>query len=202
MKARFIELGPDDKKGIEFFSNSLSVCAHDHILSKKLLNRFATMDGTIMAISPPWLDLDQLEAYGRGSQGPTGDVYEVGYYPQDLLVTFVHGYLQANKNRVVVCENWCWQRKHIALQPWPPPRLACYGEDEVFHLLTPDVTDPEQIEAGVINRHHWQTGICTSCVQVPEGDIPNETFLDEIVQNTLHIFIPAFDGDGYLIRLT
>jgi hypothetical protein len=202
MKALLIELGATDKRALKFMSDSLSLCAHDHILSRKLLNRFSAMNGSMIAIIPPWLDLHQLETYHRGPQGLSGDTYEDGYFPQDLLVAFIRDYLRENGNRVVVCENWAWRREHIALQPWPPPRLACYGDNEVFHLLTPDIKDPDQIESAVISRHHWQTGICTECARVPEADIPDEAFLDEIVQNTSHIFIPAFDGTGYLIWKT
>jgi hypothetical protein len=55
------------------------------------------------------------------------------------------------------------------------------------------------IEAAVATRHQWQTNVCSACISVPEGDIPDEAFLDEIVQNTEHIFMPAFDGSGYII---
>jgi hypothetical protein len=119
--------------------------------------------------------------------------------PVAHLVAFVQDYLRSNESSIVVCENWAWERKHIALQPWPPPRLSCYGDHEVFHIVTPEMSDPEQVEAAVVDRHYWQTGVCSACAHVPEGDIPDEAFLDEIVRNTKHIFIPAFDMGGYLI---
>jgi hypothetical protein len=31
------------------------------------------------------------------------------------------------------------------------------------------------------------------------GDIPSEEFLDEIVEESRHLFVPASDGAGYLI---
>lgn len=55
------------------------------------------------------------------------------------------------------------------------------------------------IEAAIVASHHWQTGVCSSCAKVPKDDILDELFLDEIVEDTEHIFIPAFDGSGYLI---
>src|SRR5262245_18381630 len=54
-----------------------------------------------------------------------------------------------------LCENWGAERKHVANWPWPPPRVAYYGDNEVYHILTPDITDPELIEAAVAPRHHW-----------------------------------------------
>jgi hypothetical protein len=77
--------------------------------------------------------------------------------------------------------------------------VACYGDNEVYHIVTPAITDPDLVEAAVVASHHWQTGVCSACAAVPDGDIPDEAFLDGIVDNTRHIFIPAFDGSGYLI---
>ncbi|MCC7084421.1 MAG: hypothetical protein IT427_05385 [Pirellulales bacterium] len=78
-------------------------------------------------------------------------------------------------------------------------RFAYYGDNEVYHIVTLDVSDPEKIEAAVAASHHWQTGICTSCNKVPDEDIPNEGWFDEVVRKTEHIFIPTFEGSGYLI---
>jgi hypothetical protein len=200
MKAMFVDLGTDDKKGKDFLRNSLFVCAHDHILSRKLLNRVSTAGGPMTAIVPHGVDLTQLEDYSRGAIAPDdSSPFDLSDRPVAQLVAFVQNYLRANGSRIVICENWAWERKHIAMQPWPPSRLACYGDAEVFHIVTPDITDPKMVESAVTVRHYWQTGVCSACARVPEDNISDEGYFDEIVRNTKHIFIPAFDGDGYLI---
>ena len=36
------------------------VCAFSHVLSRKVLNRFPTAAGSVIAIVPDWVDLNQL----------------------------------------------------------------------------------------------------------------------------------------------
>ena len=152
----------------------------------------------MFAIFGEWLDLEELIDYDRGELGPTGE-YSIGERPTERLVAFVRDYLRTTRNGIVLSENWGADRVDIAKMLWPPPRVACYRDNEVYHILTPEITDLDSIEAAVSGSHHWQTNVCSSCARVPEGDIPSEAFLDEIVENTKHIFIPAFDGDGYLV---
>src|SRR5207302_1919864 len=131
--------------------------------------------------------------------GPPGE-YLSGERPTERLVAFIAEYLQTAKNAAVVCENWGTNRKIFVNWPWgEPPPVSCFGENEIYHIVTPDVSDPEEIENAIVPRHQWQTGVCSRCKQVPKGDIPDVAFLDEIVENTKHVFVPAFDGSGYLI---
>lgn len=156
--------------------------------------------GHFKALCPPWLELDLLENYDLVNDWPQhGEQYEDGWSPLELLIAFIQNYLKEDRTNVVICENWGWRREHIPRLVFPPPRIACFGDNEIYHLLTPDISGHEEIDAAVRDRHHWQTGICTTCERVPEGDIPNEQLLDEFVENTVHVFIPAFDATGYLI---
>ena len=199
MRSTFVELGGGDQKAKDHLLESLAICAH-HSLSKKLLERFSNATGPMFAIGADWIPLDRLIKYEHGWTPPKGSPpYDAGDLPRDRLVGFVQKHLQSSRDAIVVCENFGAERRHIAKWPWPPPRIACFGDDEVYHLVTPDITDPDLIEAAVVSRHHWQTGVCSSCARVPEEDIPNEEFLDEIVENTKHIFVPAFDDSGYII---
>jgi hypothetical protein len=197
-KSLFIQLPSNDNKAREHILASLSICAHDHILSAKLLEHFRKASGTFHAIIGDWYNLDQMPSYDRAVEPPPGS-YLPGYYPQDLLVKFVSDYLQGNEKAVVVSENWGAKREHVARWVLSRPRVVYFGNDEVYHIVTPDVTDPDLIEASIIEAHHWQTNVCSSCRHLPEGDSVDESFLDEITHNAKHIFVPAFDLTGYLI---
>jgi len=107
--------------------------------------------------------------------------------------------LNSTKNAIVICENWAAECRHTANWVWPPPRIACLGDNEVYHVVTPEITDPEMIESAIVARNHWQTGICSSCKNFPETNNVDENLLDELVTYINHIFVPAFDGSGYLI---
>lgn len=200
MKALFHELGEHDEKAKRHFAESLAVCAQDHLLSRKLLNRLSNSTGPMYAIVGHWFDLATLTTYDYTVLAPSGtSPIADGERARDRLVAFIREYLLTTQGAAVISENWGAEQHHIEKWAWRPPRVACFGDNEVYHILTPDITDPEMIEAAIVARHHWQTGVCFTCSIVPAGDIPDESFLDEIVDHTRHLFIPAFDGSGYLI---
>jgi hypothetical protein len=192
----FLTLDPANENATCFILGSLEICANDHVLSRKLLSRLASAAGPMYAIIGERINADLLKAHDFSTAPPDGE--DTGKRPVEILVSIVGEYLGTTQDAVVLCENWAAGRSDIAKWTWPPPRVACYGDNEVYHILTHKITDPELIEAAIIPRHHWQTGVCSSCVHVPNGDIPDERFLDEIVRNTRHLFLPAFDGSGYL----
>jgi hypothetical protein len=199
MKAEpgFLTLDPDNHNARSFILKSLEICAHDHIFSTKLLRRLSSATGPMYAILGERISADLLKAHDFTLAPPDGE--ETGRRPTEILVSIVGDYLGTTQNAVVMCENWAACRSDIGKWLWPPPLVACYGDSEVYHLLTHEITDLELIEAAIAPSHHWQTGVCSSCVHVPDGDIPDEGFLDEIVRNTRYLFLPAFDGSGSLL---
>jgi hypothetical protein len=200
MRSKSVDIGPHCETARYHILDSLSICAHDHILSGKLLDRFSGATGSIVAIAGDWFDFDRISNYELYPGGPTGEDYASGERPTERLVALVSEFLAETEDAIVVCENWGAERRHnIASWPWAPPRISCLGERDIYHILTQGMNNPEMIEAAVVPRHHWQTGVCSTCPCFPDGDIPNEEFLDNIVQNTKKIFVPAFDGTGYLI---
>jgi hypothetical protein len=201
--SNYVNLGPDDAKARSLILESLGVCAYDHLLSRKILERATAATGPMTAIFGSGIDLDLLSSYD--CCWPVPDDSEFQYdgatleHTTERLVRFIAEYLTSTADAVVVCENWLAQRATIADIGSPPPRIACFGDGEVYHLLTPDITDLDAIEDTIVARGRYQTGICSTSRSVPEGDIPDEGFLDEVVRNARHIFVPAFDGSGYLI---
>lgn len=202
MKTQLIRLADNDQKARDLIRQNFEACAYNHTLSKKLWDRLVTASGPMMAIVPDWLDLNQLTEYKYTLLPPGGDVsYADGDRPTEHLVALVGEHLQTNNDAVVVCENLTANCKTYENWQWgPPPPVTCYGENEVYHILKPTDVGSEVIEDSIRqSQFQWGTGVCSSCKQVPEDDIPDEAFFDEIVRNTKQIFIPAFDGDGYLI---
>ena len=133
---------------------------------------------------------------------PDGPIYfPPGDSPRDLLVAFVVEYLQSAPDTVVVCENSATTRRTLEIWTWSrKPRASCYGDNDVYFILDPSDLDLEMIDAALSDPlSHWGTAVCSSSKQIPEGDMPDDSFLDEIAENTKHILMPAFDDDGYLI---
>ena len=197
VEPELLALDPGNENARNFILESLEVCAYNHALSKKLLSRLSSATGPMYAIVGERIKADLLEAHDFSTAPPDGE--ETGKRPVEILVSIIGDYLGTTQDAVVLCENWAARRDDIAKWPWPPPRVACYGDSEVYHVLTREITDPELIEAAIAPSHHWQTGVCSSCVHVPDGDISDEGFLDEIVRNMRLLFLPAFDGSGYLL---
>jgi hypothetical protein len=203
MKSRTVELADDDPKAIAWIRENLEMCAYAHSLSKKLLGRFSAASGVMTAFVPDWVDLPQLQTYNQGSVPPAGGptYYRVGDSPLDDLALFVREYLRATKEAVAVCENDGDVRKSMSFWTWgPPPRTWLFGANEVYYILESGETDVELIDSAVGDTlGHWGVAVCSSCARIPERDVPDETFLEEIAENTKHILMPAFDNDGYMI---
>jgi hypothetical protein len=201
MQSQVVALGSHDHKANEHMKQSLGICAHDHILSRKLFQQCASALGPKFAIVGDWLDLEKLPTYDEGEQPPADSPdYAQGEYPQDRLIAFVREYLLSVDSGIVVSENWGAKREHAGQLRQLGRRVVWYGDTDVYHIVTKEmIDDDDAIEAAVVAAHHWQTSVCSSCTSAPPDEIQDEAFIDEIVRNTRHIFIPAFDGTGYLI---
>jgi hypothetical protein len=78
-------------------------------------------------------------------------------------------------------------------------RLAFFG-NEVHHVLTPEDTDPELIEDTIREPcRQWFSGVCAAGLTIPNNNEFSTDFLDQLVAGTEHIFVPAFDGEGFLV---
>jgi len=200
-----LRLPENDQKAWDWIAENFSICSHDHLLSKKLWTRFSSYGGPVYALKLSILDLSQLSSYMH-TWSPEGDTttiedYPVDEWPETILDHFVFDYLKTNEDAVVVCENANATREMYDNWQWGTlPPYWCYGENEVYHILT-----PADIGTKIFYRSrrqafvNWGVGVCSKCDRIPESSITDESFFDEIVRNTCHIFLPAFDGDGFLI---
>lgn len=201
--ANLVDLGRDDPKARSLILRSLEVTSHDHALSRKLLERWAGAGGSLAAVFGSGIDLGLLSSYDVCWPVPEDQAF---HYPgatpgrtHERMARFVAGYLASARGAVAVCEDWLRRRADIPKLGSPPPRIACLGDSEVYYLLTPGIADPEAIEDAVRPRGRYQTGVCSTSEGIPGGDVLDETFLDELTRNARHLFVPAFDGSGYLI---
>lgn len=208
MKWKLFPIAESDPKAKKQVVENLSMGAWKHTLSRRLLTRFSDASGPMLLVAFDTLDLDvdYLYAYatyegGKGWFEASGKrVLPQEDCPIGGLVAFVEDYLRHTEHGVTICENWALTRnEYLASLVLHESRVAFFG-DEVYHILTNVDTTFEAIETAVReSSHHWATGVCSSLEAVPQHDIPTEAVFDTIVANTAHIFVPALDGEGYLI---
>ncbi len=200
-----LRLAENDQKAWDWIAENFSICSNDHVLSSKLWERFATYKGPVFALKLDTVDLDQL-IYYMHTWSPPGDTSTIHDFPvEDWPITqlskFVIDHLQKSDDAVVVCENANATRKMYDNWRWGAlPPYWCYGENEVYHILTPADIGTNTFKK--ITRQafvNWGVGVCATCDRIPENSITDASFFDEIVRSTSHIFLPAFDGDGFLI---
>ena len=212
MKWKYYPLGDNDPKAREQVWENLKMGESvQNTLTPKLMARFSEARGPMLLIAFESLDLqaDCLYKYGSYAGGKSLDD-AVGSQKTSMidsaiggLVPFIQEHLHASKDAAVVCENPFTTRKDLVerspeLLPWES-RVQFYGE-EVYHIVTSENTDFDSIESAVReSSHHWATGVCSFCKDVPRGDIDSETFFDTIAANTSHIFTPALDGEGFMV---
>ena len=171
VKSKLVELELGDRKAKEHLVESLNVSGHSHLLSRRILKRFLRTIGRAFVIIGDWYPIDRMETYDYTIPAPAGTTpFLDGDRPTERLVAFVRGYLETTGNGLVICKNWGGTRRDVAKWPWPPPRVACYGDDEVYHIVTPGISEPEMIEAAIAPRHQRQTGVCSLCYQDLNAD--------------------------------
>lgn len=205
MRWTYYQLTPDDTKAKEHVLENLQMGSYEHTLSKKLLQRFSEADGEMLLIAFESFDLDADCRYRHatycGGQIKPPNLESISWMdcPRWGLIPFIDKHLLKSHESVVLCENVFDTRKDIAKLSIES-RLLVFN-DEVYHILTSEnACRPESIECTIGDaEHQWMTGVCSSCADVPRGDISSEIFFDTIVTNAIHIFTPALDGEGYLI---
>jgi hypothetical protein len=201
---------PDgDAKAHKHFLKSFSIGAPNHALTKRLIQRLVNAKGPMFAIAMESLDLERVVdfrwagTYSGGKQwheAAHSPTFPVGNSPLDGLGLFLDTYLRSSQRAIVLCENWINTRSEIPNLLMRESRTVFHG-DEVYHILSSsDAGNLEFISTTVWEaKNQWLTGVCSSAELVPQVEIPSEAFFDEIVANVAHIFVSAFDEEGYLV---
>lgn len=179
--------------------------SYEHIFSRKLRVRFATYRGPVVAFNLGKTELSQLGSYMHSwkleGDTTTIDDYPVEEWPGTQINQFIADYLKSSDDAVVVIENANGSRKMYENWQWGAvPTYWCYGDDEVYHILTSSDIGTDNIYNAIRKSfENWGVGVCAICKKNPEKSITDNSFFDVIVSNTRHIFLPADDGDAFLI---
>lgn len=210
MKWKYYSLPDDDPKAKKHVLENLSMGVHHgNALSTRLISRFSDMRGQVVAIAFETLDIDNVDEFRWAGSYADGkwlnDALEhrnvpLTQFPIAGMGQFIEKYLQNSEQSVVVCENWSASRSEIAEWPYVNQSRMVYFGEQVYHILVHGDSDPDPIDSTIRESGgHWGIGVCSRCRDVPQTEIELEAFFDEIVANTTHIFVPAFDGEGYLV---
>jgi hypothetical protein len=207
MKFHYYPLPENEPRAMKQLFENIAMGAWRHTLSKKLLARFSEARGPVLVIAYESLDIDRLTDFEYATYAGgrlLDDLIDPKSFKLDDshiygLAQFINRHLEFSKSAVAICENWAARPESLVSVP-RESRTACY-RDEVYHILTADnAGDLDSIETAIReSRHHWVTGVCSFCDEVPQGDIPSDAFLDSIVERTAHIFGAAFDDEGYIV---
>jgi hypothetical protein len=209
MKWKYYPLPDEDTVAKKHIFDSFAMGASNHALSKRLTEHCANAKGRMFAIAMESLDIDTVTdyqwagTYSRGRQWhEAANTYklDVGDRPIDGLVDFVQRYLRESTRTVVLCENWMFARSDLETWTTRESRALLFGED-VYHIADyQDANNTDLLEATVLEPdRQWLIGVCSKCEHVPEIEITSEALFDEIVANLAHVFVSAFDGEGYLV---
>ena len=197
MAAHFVTIASDDSKAIRHLTETLEICSPNHTLSRKVMSRFAPTDGVFVAVAPIWIDLSKLEQYRYGWMPPPSD--ETSVWPLDLLADLVAKFLGSTPNSIFVWEDPAAVWSNLSPELVWESKFVWFRE-EVYHIVIGSDATLPLIEATIREAEHfWSIGVCSSCSEPPKGAINDEQFFDELVANIKHVFMPAFDGNGYLI---
>jgi hypothetical protein len=196
-----------------FLVMSLDVCAHDHDLSPRVLDVVKNTCGRLQVIFDDWFDpnsADRFDALPRKPAGTLRNKHENAHVEMGRFVVDFHHRV---RDALTVAENWSAdaatpinrfpELSAADREKYTMPaedRVLIHGQRDSFDCVAgPDVIlhDAEFI---VRPTGPFQTGICTTCPHVPPwGSSVDDAFVDALVANLRHVFVPVFDTSGYLI---
>jgi hypothetical protein len=210
MKWKYFQLAKEDARAKAQIVDNLTMGAHEHTLSRKLLARVADVGGPIVLIAFESLDLDyphlyKYAAYNGGRPEPVdAESFCWTDAPHWGLVELVDNWLHSSRDATVVCENLTATREIVRARKedgtWES-RILCAGDNEVYHVLTNDDRGNLAVIEATLreSQDFWATGVCSRCADVPSSDLRSESFFDQLVANTKQIFVPALDSEGFLV---
>jgi hypothetical protein len=203
------EIPASDKRAKEHVLLSLSIGAHAHTLTKRLISRFSGAEGPIFAFGLDGIDINSLHCfdceplyYGKPW---SGGMLDVGERPNDGLLEYLFDILGVKDAGLIVMEDWLRSRFDDCMTV--ESRTArgfnsrmSFFNDEVFHVIAAGDNDLEIAEDAIRSAEtRYLNGICVRDVSLPDNEFWTSNFLDELVDKTESIFVGAFDISGYLV---
>ncbi len=197
----------------QFLVRSLEICAHDHDLSSRILDVVRKRSGRVQVMFEAWIDPNSADRFDAFPAKPRGTVRSSDDNPSDEMGRFVVDYHRRAAAALTVAEDWAADSK-TPLPRFPElsaedraqyslpteDRVLYYGNRDFYNCVSGRDVLLEDAEFLVQPGAKWQTHICTTCSAVPKwGSIVNDMFVDGLVANLRHVFVPCFDTSGYLI---
>lgn len=211
MKWKCYLLPDDDEKAKKKFSWSIEAIAHSDTLARKLLPRLSQASGPMFLVAQQFLDFDAIAdyrwagTYKRGKllyDAVTTQPIPIGDQSTDGLARFVDQFITSSNDKILIVGSG---HDRADLSHWHLAELR-YGflGDEAYPILTRrDAGHTEVLRDAVGIGMQWTTGLCSRIANLP-SDLPldidlTETFLEEVVVNSVHVFTLALDDEGYLV---
>ena len=197
----------------QFLIRSLEICAHDHDLSSRILDVVRKRSGRVQVMFEAWFDPNSADRFDAFPAEPPGTVRRSDDNPFDEMGRFVVDYHRHAATALTVAEDWAADSK-TPLPRFPElsaedraqyslpaeDRVLYYGRRDFYNCVSGCDVLLNDAEFLVRPGAKWQTHICTTCSAVPKwGSIVNDAFVDGLVANLRHVFVPCFDASGYLI---
>jgi hypothetical protein len=172
------------------------------------VDRFSKARGTAVAIAFVPLDVERSRTsdylYATYDGGKTiSEILDfhpvsIGDRSTDGLIEFLRQYVGTSSDHLVVTENWFRCRNDAVVRRFESRIAFC--QNDIYHFLLPGDVDADLIESSFREPwHNWFCGVCASNIVPPHPDRWPVAFINEIAQKTEHVFVPAFDGEGFLI---
>ena len=202
----------------QFLVRSLEICAHDHDLSSRILDVVRKRSGRVQVMFEAWFDPNMVDRFDAFPAEPPGsprrqndDPHDDN--PHDDMGRFVVEYHRHVPHALTMVEDWATHpTERVSLFPdlsaadrakYSLPaedRLLYVGQSDLLSCVVGGEVLLDDAEFLVRAKHQWQTGICTTCVALPPWhSIVDGAFVDGLVANLRHVFVPCFDTSGYLI---
>ena len=207
------DLEQNDRIAERFLVASLDLCAHDHSFSRRILDLVRKTPGRMQVIFDEWFDPRSADRFDARPKTLPGTVHRKDDNPHDDMGRFVVEYHRRVPQALTIVEDWATHpSERIELFPdlsaADRAKYSLPAEDRLLYVGQKDLlscvagTDVLLSDAEFLGRakHHWQTGVCTTCDTLPPWhSVVDDAFVDGLVANLRHVFVPCFDTDGYLI---
>ena len=202
----------------QFLVRSLEICAHDHDLSSRILDVVRKRSGRVQIMFEAWFDPNMVDRFDAFPAEPPGsprrqndDPHDDN--PHDDMGRFVVEYHRHVPHALTMVEDWAADSK-TPLPRFPElsaedraqyslpaeDRVLYYGSRDFYNCVSGRDVLLDDAEFLVRPAAKWQTHICSTCSAVPTwGSSVDGAFVDGLVANLRHVFVPCFDTAGSLI---
>jgi hypothetical protein len=211
MKWKCYPLPDDDAKAKKKIVENLEVVAGTQTLGRKLLARLAKATGPMLLIAQEFLDFQRIQDYRwAGTYKGGKQLHEavdapltpVGDQCKDGVARLISEYLGISNYRIAVVSELGHCRASLRHWRLPEARYGFFG-DEAYPIVTHADVGNSDVVRDAMNGMQWTTGVFSQ-IGDPPGDLPldiemTESFLNEVVENTVHLVTKALDDEGYLI---